>query len=624
MDVIGDISIEDALQFILDYNTDEIQELDCDELYIKSKEILDIWCPESFNQFDIAERNFTFFGTQNDAKPRRNQFMKIPFSMLYRVYAIEFEDNGLQPEDNKDLHSEFKSNIVKIIANITWAYESMGSIFRQLNCVKKGSLDVILPLSIDRFTSVVDIKDMKPHQKLLRYLLNVCDKRNYRKCGTELFEPKFTENGDFTRTYIHVCSITQFIYEAIEYTYKDGTEWMWLALTDSNTVSKICTAHLENCCDDQLPTLILDRTKFSFKNGIFDADENKFYEYSECANLKPYTCANFIDVHFENDIYTAKMDEFKTPLAIPTPNIQHILNSQELGDDVCLWFYASMGRMVFDVGTKDNWQYFPFCKGTAGSGKSTILRLASKFYTPLDIGNLMSEGQKTFSIEHIYDRFMFFCYDVDDKMNFSLTRWNQMVSGETIAIERKFKIPIQKKWSVPGGFAGNSYPPWIDQAGNVSRRMLIFLFCKVVTVVDPNLETKCDLELGAFLKKCISCYFLLLERHGNRGIWDSGVLPEYFHETRRNMQSETNPLQAFIHSDQCDIGIGKHVSYSLFRSAYLLYCESFRLTKKPIGNEDQYNPIFVPHGIQIIKPVQNREDEYGYMSKYVLGLTLQE
>jgi len=199
-----------------------------------------------------------------------------------------------------------------------------------------------------------------------------------------------------------------------------------------------------------------------------------------------------------------------------------------------------------------------------------------------------------------------------------------MVSGETIAIERKFKVPIQQNWTVPGGFAGNTYPPWVDQAGNVSRRMLIFLFRKVVTKVDPRLDYKCKLELAAFMKKCVTCYFLVLQKFGDKGIWDSGVLPEFFHETKRDMQSSTNPLQAFIHSDQCVIGETEHTSYSSFRVAYIAYCDTFKLPKKSFQSEDQHAPVFVPLNIKIVEPNGNANEHFGYMSKYIVGVGLIE
>jgi len=401
--------------------------------------------------------------------------------------------------------------------------------------------------------------------------------------------------------------------------------WLFVALTEKSGVVNMCQKYLENCREDDLPCLIKDRTKFSYRNGLYDCKKNRFYPYGEIPVDWPSSavCANYIDVEFKDELYCDNIRQNGDPLDIQTPNVQKILDSQDFPNEVCLWFYASIGRMIFDIGDEDNWQYFPFCKGTAGSGKSTLLRLAAKFYNDVDVGNLMSEGQTTFSVEHLHDKYVFFCYDVDDKMNFSLTRWNQMVSGESVSIERKFKIAMQKTWTTGGAFAGNSYPPWIDQAGNVSRRMLIFMFSKMVKNVDPNLFDKCKLEMGAFMKKCISCYFHLVGLYGDKGIWDRDVLPEYFHQTKRQMQAETNPLQSFLQSSQCTIGIAEHASFNNFRASYFVYCDTLRLTKKRLTN-DFCIPLFEPQNISIIEvPNDADPDNYdGYTSKYISGVSL--
>ena len=154
--------------------------------------------------------------------------------------------------------------------------------------------------------------------------------------------------------------------------------------------------------------------------------------------------------------------------------------------------------------------------------------------------------------------------------------------------------------------------------------MLIFMFSKMVKLVDTNLFDKCRLEMGAFMKKSVSCYFLLLKKFGGRGIWDKGVLPDYFHNTKRQMQAETNPLQAFLQSDKCSIGESEHVSFNDFRAVYLAFCDDLRLPKKRL-TKDFCVPLFDPMDIAIIEvpPNANPGDYDGYNSKYIAGVSLQ-
>lgn len=607
-------TLEDISSYMLTFDPKETSDLTPDNVLDICRFFHNVWCHDTYDIWKIHKRNLAFFGDKTQLLERFRTYSSIMVALDKRIESFEDIDG--------DLLKEVKEKSSLVSANILYGYDSMVQTYRQLYCNQPELQACLPPLRMDSFfVNIVD-DEMKKHQKLIRYYLEECSRRGYRRQHTSLFEPKFTEEGNYTRTYTFACEISEFIYDAV-YPYNQYT-WLFSALTEKSGVSRLCQDYLEKCREDDLPVLKKDRTKFSFRNGLYDAKQNKFFPY----NVSPEwshncVCANYIDVVFDHDAYESVMIGNNDPLNIPTPNIQKILDVQQFSSEVCRWLFASIGRMIFEVGNMDNWQYFPFCKGTAGSGKSTLLRLAAKFFNDIDVGNLMSEGQKNFSIEHIYDKFVFFCYDVDDKMNFSLTRWNQMVSGETISVERKFKIPVQQQWKTCGAFAGNSYPPWVDQAGNVSRRMLIFLFSKVVKVVDTHLFDKCLTELGALMKKSVECYFQLLNLHRNHGIWDNNVLPSYFHDTRIQMQAETNSLQSFVNSEQCIISNDRHVSFNDFRIAYIAYCDTLRIPKKRLTSDFCAN-VFDGKCITVINVPPNGDpnDYDGYTSRYLSGISL--
>jgi energy-coupling factor transporter ATP-binding protein EcfA2 len=612
-------TFDDMIHQLLAFDPNQAKTLNLTQLNDLTLFIHSLWCHPEYDLIKLHERNICFFGGRGDVLTRLRTFLKMSAAINDKLCEVK--------KDDLDADAEMIANVLlkntQITANVMWGYDSIVNSYRQLYCNQVDLQSVLPSIKIDVFFSPLAEEEMKNHQKLIRYYLEECNRRNYRRSDTALFEPKFTEDGHFTRTYTFACEVSYFIYDAI-YPYHEHV-WLFSALTEKSNVARQCIDYLEKCRDDNLPVLVKDRTKFSFRNGLYDARQNKFYPYG----VEPVdwddnaVCCNYIDCDFHHELIDEILKDSDDPLDIPTDNVQKILDSQEFPREVCRWFYASMGRMIFEIGDLDNWQYFAFCKGTAGSGKSTLLRLAAKFYSDTDVGNLMSEGQNSFTVEHIYDKFIFFCYDVDDKMNFSLTRWNQMVSGESIAVERKFKIPIQAEWKTCGAFAGNSYPPWVDQSGNVSRRMLIFIFSKMVRTVDTMLFEKCKLELGDFMKKCVSCYFQLREQFNDKGIWDEGVLPEYFHITQRQMQAETNPLQAFLQSDQCAIEEGATVAFNDFRAAYLVYCDSNRLPKKTL-TKDFCTPLFDPQDIFLVEPPlrSNPSEYHGYCVKYILGVSL--
>lgn len=573
-------TFEELRDQMMDFDYTSVNEYSLDELYSIVNYMYSIWCSD-YDFMKLHERNLILFGEHAEMRERFQKFSSNMIALERRMVQIEKGEVDVEEEVDPQVMIDHRNRLAKTCANISWGYDSMVQTYRQMFC-NDDTVSASLPdLKIDAFFKPIVADNMKNHQKLLKFYLEECGRRGYRKHASALYAPKFTEDGHFTRTYTFACDIGVFIYDAIY--PKEQYEFLFSALTERGGTSRLCAEYLEKCKENELPQLIKDRTKFSFKNGLFNARTNMFFPYGTDVDWKEknIVCANYIDLEFNNELYNQVID----PLDIPTPNIQKILDDQQFDKDVCRWFYASIGRMLFPVGDMDNWQYFPFCKGTAGSGKSTLLHIAAKFYSDDDVGTLMNEGQKNFSIEHFFDKFVFYCYDVDEKMTFSQTRWNQMVSGENVAIERKFKVPIQKKWTVSGAFAGNNYPPWIDQAGNISRRMLIFMFSKIVTKIDSYLDKKCKLELACFMKKCVACYHEMVDRYGHKGIWDRGVLPTYFHDTRKQMQSETNPLQAFIISEQCIIKEEYSVSFEEFRNSYKSFCETSGLPKKRLTKD---------------------------------------
>jgi hypothetical protein len=549
---------------------------------------------------------------------------------------IDFEDQGVAIDT--DVKKQILSIIENTVANISHGKEMMGYLYRQIFVNNKQLSRTLAKTRMDDFFQDLCEDQMKPHQKLLRYYLEISRRRKYRKIFDKetLFEPMFTDDElhHFTHYFRPVFEMDHFVYEAI-YPYAQHVN-LFAWLTDKPGTAKSIANHLTKCVDDSLPVLIRDRTKFSYRNGVYDADQDIFYPYFNNPNW-PYcsdslgsdvVACHYLDYDFEYEKYEEAIRQNNDPMDIPTPNCQVILDSQKFCKEISRWSYASIGRMIFPVGAKDNWQYFPFYKGVAGSGKSTLLTLSSHFYSPADVGALMSEGQRNFSIEHLYDKYVFFCMDLDKKMTLSQTRWNLMVSGEVISVERKFKVPVQMSWTVTGAFAGNTYPPWIDEAGNASRRLLVFLFDEIVDKVDPKLFDKCKAEMPAFMKKCVACFLDMVEKHGKKGIWDEGVLPTYFHNSRKVMQAATNPLTAFvIDADQCLLDNNAICTFTAFRARYQTYRDAQKLSHEKLSDSFM-KPVFHASKIRIIKPPADLaqdiydKDYHGQSTKYLLGIKL--
>ncbi len=621
MDNIDTEHYKESLEgMCLEHSIHEHSGMEKDQLCLFIEKIKECFCTSlSFEQTHI--RTSILFPEYNSLLTNFNTYYLLISHALEWVEEIEWVND----DESRDIISELKKakyNVIMAKEAAIYTYHQNANICQNY----KGTME-------DFYTEVQD-SEYKSHQKLLKYILHQCAQKNMRKKkqSSSLFAPYYCE-GRFTYHYKYSQEISEFIHECL-YPWSTNSQ-MFIWLTDRPNTFRFLVEYLTNCKDDKLPELSRVRTTFSFKNGVYDSDVDIFYPYEDDSKWPnkisdipiDTISSHFIDSIFDYHKYAIEEQQKNDPLDIVTENCDTILKSQNFEDDVCRWSYASIGRMIFPVGSKDNWQYLPLYKGQAGTGKSSLLKIATNFFSMEDVGILMSEGQQTFSVEHLYDKYMFICYDIDKKLTLSQTRWNQMVSGETMSIERKFKQPIQIQWSATGAFAGNTYPPWPDNKGNVSRRFLIFDFDQVVNNTDPGLYDRCmNIDFPAFLKKCVSCYHYQLRLYGKRGIWDSGVLPTYFHSNKEELQNQTNPMRQFIQSDTCILGQDQNCTFQDFRANYMNFLKEIRCKDSAeydlvFGSSKNKN-LFANFNIYEFNPPSNSipEDNWIYQQKYLTGI----
>jgi hypothetical protein len=216
-----------------------------------------------------------------------------------------------------------------------------------------------------------------------------------------------------------------------------------------------------------------------------------------------------------------------------------------------------MGRLLFELGEHDSWQVIPFICGKAGTGKSTILKAAGWFFRDEDVETLANNSQKGFGLETFLGKLMWRCMEVKNDLSLDQAQLQSMVSGECISIQRKHKTALSVTWKIPGILAGNEVAKWADNSGSISRRIIITFFERKIEEgkKDPHLEKKIRTEIGNLLHKCCLAYLGATEAYGHKDIWDTyedpdlgttPILPLYYHNNKKKLQSQTHPLVAFL------------------------------------------------------------------------------
>jgi len=383
-----------------------------------------------------------------------------------------------------------------------------------------------------------NVEKLKDFQKLLLYLLDVCHEKRYRKQGDSMYEPLVVD-GNKTYAWKRVGTIKSFIYHECQ---KEVEYDAFLQLTSSSRTWKMLEEHLEACADFQLPTLVKNRHYFSFRNGIYAAEEDMFYPFPHAYTVVPDTivAAKYFDLEIDPDISSKRWD------AINTEYLDAIFNYQGFEGETMQTFLTLLGRMLYQVGQKDNWQVFPYLLGLAGTGKSTIVHdIVGKLYSVEDVGVLSNNSERTFGLAALHDKMLFVAGEVKRDLALEQSEFQSMVSGESMSINEKYKTayPLER-WVVPGIMAGNELPSFSDNAGSIARRLVVFRFDKKVTRGDTKLGEKIASEMGNILIKANKVYLQAAETYGERDIWE--ILPKHFIEARDRSMATLSLVDAFI------------------------------------------------------------------------------
>lgn len=455
----------------------------------------------------------------------------------------------------------------------------------------------------------------KPVHDVMDFIYGMMANRRLRKLDNILYEPVFINtkggvlDGTNTMFYRELCTVEAFVYDSVG---RFTSEKLYYILhSGRNAMSTVETITKSNN-DPRVHILKQSRHHFSFQNGIFDARDGQFYLYRPDPAYPDIKATSKLD----NNIATSNLFEFTVPVAwaqansamrldpsgIETEVVEKVLDSQKFDADVKMWTYGMCGRMVFNVGEKEDWQVALFMRGLAGTGKSTILRIISEFYQPDKIGQLMSDGQGTFADEHLVGKYMVLALEVDETMKFAMTRFNSFVSGERVSINRKHKLALHMQWLAHLGFASNSGPAWRDQGGNLARRFLIWPFDEVVSNVDATLFSRAKLQMGALLIKCVYTFLNLVAKFGKGSLWNDGVLPALFHKTKAQYLAESNPIAAFMALPIFKKDKEETCDGSMFRAVLMKFCRDNGHPRPPPLSKGSAGNILKPFGISISTP----------------------
>jgi hypothetical protein len=327
-----------------------------------------------------------------------------------------------------------------------------------------------------------------------------------------------------------------------KFSNKDSNFDVWKDMTKSggHTIKSLAE-YMEKMHDNDFPDLKPNPKYRAFTNGILcNEDGLEFFEYGGPRTVpSSIMCCRFYDMPFPEHVL-----EFKNWRNIPTPAMDEIL-SYQLHDPAVLWvMWAFFGRLAYQVGDHDKWQVLFMIIGVAGSGKSTLGKMASYLFDTSQVAIMPSNIEVKFGLEPLADAFLCICFEVTKDTDVQRGDLQCMISGEEMQLARKNGRPRKHKWSSHLLFFGNSPGPWVDVNGNMARRMVMASFDRRVHNTRPNLENELLLELPFFIAKCLRAYQEFSFKFTDDDVWK--WMPNYFAEVRDRVQAQTNPIRAFL------------------------------------------------------------------------------
>ena len=480
--------------------------------------------------------------------------------------------------------------------NTRWALHML--LAKQVRAGGKEPMDPLyLPPFVDppaesvSDTQLNNIKK-KPHQLLLSFLFDCAGSKFLRRTQKSIYAPVMTASGHFTRFYTQLCDIKTWIRQQV--TQKDYPLHYDTLTKDAKTLDYL-EGHFGSQPDQRCPFLVVCRTLFSYESGVWDVDKKYFYPYLSSSITYGENIRSIADLDY--DVSTANYFEgvpfdlrWMQPgfdwRTIPCEKIEKIFRDQGYNDEELSWVLMSHGRLMHDVGKKDQFQIAAHHKGPGGCGKSITAKVVKSIYPATFIGIINDDIEKNFPDGHLISSFLIMCMDVSPDFSLSTTRFLCWVSADTVSIKQKYKEQIAMQWTAPVTFFSNYDPPIQSAGGSNFRRFLIFPMERAIEKSDSTLEAEALKEAPFYVVKCTFAYHEKLELLGNRGLWDDrSILPERFWKARDEYAQGCSWPDAFLAS-------GRFVydpTFSLEEEDFKREYRFFLSTKKSLRNANRHS-----------------------------------
>jgi hypothetical protein len=433
-----------------------------------------------------------------------------------------------------------------------------------------------------------------PYHRLLLYLLGKMFRNRWRRHDGCAYQ-QVTVEGHETHAWEKYADMPSLV----RMLCTKETAWDYWKIAHTGCNLDNAAKYLIACCDFEFPDLQMSRRIWSFGDGVYEAHTDMFTPYTDMIEDSVTACKLFKDHTFAPVYLNARNSEFLPPQKlsfdeIHTPLFDSIMTTQHWDASVMWWMYVFIGRMFYEVNEADHWQVMPFFKGTAGSGKSTIIRVVEMMYNHVDIGVISNTIEPTFGMSMVFGKLVCLMPEIDSKFKLDRTLFQSCVTGERGSFPVKNGTAIIGEWKPPMMAAGNEFiTNWDLKSGAIPRRIVTFPFNYKVPEdqSDPFLlDNIRDYELAGIIRKSAIAYNDAVRVHTSGDIW--GCLPQMLREEKVNLQFSTCPLFQFLRSEEIEPSPDDYILEKEFITRLKEYSKSHFASKAIVWNSDFFSYVF--------------------------------
>mgnify|MGYP003650479622 CR=1 FL=1 len=329
------------------------------------------------------------------------------------------------------------------------------------------------------------------------------------------------------------------------------------------------------------------RTTFSFRNSALCMAGSVQRMPHDHIPLGEHA-ANYFDYPLPQAGFTEEGVYIEGHSAWDTPALDSMLGYQNITGELYRVFTGlCIGRLCFDINTEhsDNWQVVPLLLGQAGTGKSTIIeQIVYQIYGKDHCGIIPNKANANFMGYAFENKHLWVCSEVTQECTWDQSLFQQIVSGETFASERKFRDLKWVESTFPGIMCSNTGLPFMDTMGSIQRRIVCFFYNQKVAPADQDsgLQDRVFDEFSRILVKSVANYHWLRKQvqaapyNGRLWAFLNARHGDYFERGRMKSLAGTSVLNEFLyHSVYVDKSIVRDKAYYIEFETFKLLAESW-------------------------------------------------